>query len=84
MSRIMMTLALVLTIAVPALATEYRVKPGAPNKVVFVSKAATESFEGKTDKIEGTLTFDPASAVDSVAVQLAVDMNATSITIRRR
>jgi len=84
MSRIMMTLALVLTIAVPALATEYRVKPGAPNKVVFVSKAATESFEGKTDKIEGTLIFDPASAVDSVAVQLTVDMKSLDTGIGKR
>ncbi|HEU4929675.1 MAG TPA: YceI family protein [Candidatus Krumholzibacteria bacterium] len=84
MTRILLTSALALMIAVPALATEYRVKPGAPNKVVFVSKAATETFEGKTDRIEGHITFDPASAVDTVIVELDVDMKSLDTGIGKR
>ena len=84
MSRTLMTFALALMLAVPALATEYRVKAGAPNKVVFVSKAATETFEGKTDKIDGTITFDPASPVDSVMVQLDVDMKSLDTGLGKR
>jgi polyisoprenoid-binding protein YceI len=84
MNRILVTFALALTLAIPALATEYRVKPGAPNKVVFVSKAATESFEGKTNRIEGHITFDPAGVVDTVIVQLDVDMKSLDTGIGKR
>lgn len=84
MSRTLITFALALMLAVPALATEYRVKAGAPNQVKFVSKAATETFEGKTDKIEGHITFDPASAVDTVTVHLDVDMKSLDTGIGKR
>jgi polyisoprenoid-binding protein YceI len=52
--------------------------------VKFISKAATETFEGKTDKIEGHITFDPANPVDSVMVQLDVDMKSLDTGLGKR
>jgi polyisoprenoid-binding protein YceI len=55
-------------------AAEFVVKPGKPNEVVFTSKAATETFQGKTDKIQGRIVVDPAQVKDSVTVELEVDL----------
>ncbi len=84
MKRFLWTIALVVWAAAPAFATEFRVKPGTPNKVVFVSKAASETFEGKTDRIEGHITVDPASPIDTVRVQLDVDMKSLDTGIGKR
>lgn len=74
----------VLLISTASSAAEFAVKPGAPNKVVFVSKAATETFEGKTDKLKGTIMVDPAGVGDSVTVRLEVDMASLDTGIGKR
>jgi polyisoprenoid-binding protein YceI len=65
-------------------AAEFRVKPGSPNQVVFTSKAATETFQGKTDQIEGTISVDPALVQDSVTVNLTVDLTRLKTGIGKR
>jgi len=70
--------------ATPVVAAEFVVKAGAPNKVVFISKAATETFDGKTDRIEGRIVVDPASVGDSVTVQLEVDLASLETGIGKR
>lgn len=65
-----------LVIAVPAVATSatFAVRSGGGTRVVFVSKAPTETFEGKTNRMEGTLTLDPGAVGDSITVHLEVDL----------
>jgi polyisoprenoid-binding protein YceI len=70
--------------ATPALAARFAVKAGAPNQVVFVSKAATETFEGKTDRLSGIIDVDPAGVGDSVTVHLEVDMASLDTGIGKR
>src|SRR5262249_35301352 len=57
-----------------ARAAVFNVRPGGDSKVVFTSKAPTETFQGKTDRMEGTLTLDPAAVGDSITVHLEVDL----------
>jgi polyisoprenoid-binding protein YceI len=57
-----------------ARATEFVVHAGGDSKVVFTSKAVTESFEGKTNRLEGTLSLDTGAIGDSLTVHLAVDL----------
>jgi polyisoprenoid-binding protein YceI len=71
-------------ISVPARAAEFVVKAGPPNKVVFISKAATETFEGKTDRIDGRIVVDPAGVQDTVVVRLEVDMASLDTGIGER
>jgi polyisoprenoid-binding protein YceI len=67
-----------------ALAAEFVVRPGGGNKVVFVSKASIESFEGKTDRVEGRLTFDPSAIGDSLTAHLEVDLASLDTGIAKR
>lgn len=75
MRRLLVLLVLALG-ALPSwgLAATFTVRPGGDTKVVFVSKAPTETFEGKTNRMEGTLTLDPSAVGDSITVHLEVDM----------
>jgi polyisoprenoid-binding protein YceI len=57
-----------------ARAATFVVKPGAGTRVVFTSKATTETFEGKTDRLEGRIDLDPAAIGDSVTVHLECDL----------
>src|SRR5262249_4242603 len=57
-----------------ARAAVFNVKPGPDCKVVFTSKAPTETFQGKTNRMEGTLTLDPTAVGDSITVHLEVDL----------
>jgi polyisoprenoid-binding protein YceI len=57
-----------------ARAAEFVVHPGNDNRVVFVSTATMETFEGKTNRMEGHLTVNPAAIGDSIAVHLEVDL----------
>ena len=84
MKRFLIVASACLWIATSVHAAKFVVKPGAPNKVVFVSKAASESFDGKTDKISGRIVVDPASVVDTVEVQLDVDMASLDTGIGKR
>jgi polyisoprenoid-binding protein YceI len=65
-------------------AAEFVVKAGAPNEVVFTSKATTETFQGKTNKVQGKITFDPASIGDSVTVHIEVDLASLDTGIGKR
>lgn len=70
----LMLLAALVACAPPARAAGYLVKPGAGTAVVFTSKAPTETFEGRTDRMEGRLDVDPAAVGDSVTVHFEVDL----------
>ena len=59
-------------------AAVFAVKPGKDCKVVFTSKAPTETFQGKTDRMEGTLTLEPSAVGDSITVHLEVDLASLS------
>ena len=74
MRKTLMLAALLLAGAASARAATFVVKPGAGTQVVFTSKATTETFEGKTDKMEGRIDVDPAAVGDSVTVHLEVDL----------
>lgn len=67
-------------------AATFLVHAGGGNKVVFVSKATMEKFEGKTDHIDGRIEVDPARLGDSAAVHFEVDLASldTGIAIRNR
>jgi polyisoprenoid-binding protein YceI len=67
-----------------ALAAEFVVRPGGGSKVVFVSRASIESFEGKTDRVEGRLTIDPAAIGDSLTAHLEVDLASLDTGIAKR
>ncbi|HEU4364437.1 MAG TPA: YceI family protein [Candidatus Krumholzibacteria bacterium] len=82
--RIVQVLIVTLAFARPVSAAEFVVKAGAPNKVVFTSKAATETFDGKTDRMSGSIVVDPASVGDSVAVRIVVDLASLDTGIGKR
>lgn len=65
-------------------AAEFVVRPGGDTKVVFASKASIESFEGKTNKMEGRLTLDPSNPGDSITVHLEVDLASLDTGIAKR
>jgi polyisoprenoid-binding protein YceI len=65
-------------------AGEFVVRPGGENKVVFVSKATVEGFEGKTKQLEGRLALDPANLGDTVSVHLEVDLASLDTGIAKR
>lgn len=67
-----------------ATAGEFLVRPGGENKVVFVSKATIEGFEGKTSRLEGSITVDPAGVGDSITVHLGVDLTSLDTGIAKR
>lgn len=82
--RVMGTWIACLLLAVAARAAEFVVKPGSPNQVVFTSKAATETFQGKTDQVQGHIIFDPAQVTDSVTVRVEVDLTSLDTGIGKR
>jgi polyisoprenoid-binding protein YceI len=70
-----------LSVAIPAIAcslagaAQFEVRAGEKgNRVVFVSKAAMESFEGATDQVSGDIEADLAHLADSVRVRIEVDL----------
>ncbi len=65
-------------------AAEFRVKPSKETKVVFVSRAAMEKFEGKTNQLSGTIELDPAALGDSATVRFEVDMASLDTGIKMR
>jgi len=54
--------------------------------VEFVSKAAMETFKGKTRAVSGTLRLDPAALVDTLTISISVDLASldTGIALRNR
>jgi polyisoprenoid-binding protein YceI len=75
---------LCLLLAPAARAGTFVVSPGDPNQVVFVSKAATESFEGKTNRMSGTVVVDSSSVGDSITVHIEVDLASLDTGIGKR
>jgi polyisoprenoid-binding protein YceI len=73
-----------LLLATSARTAQFVVKGGSPNEVVFTSKAATESFQGKTNQMTGTITVDPAQVGDSVAVHIEVDLTTLDTGLTKR
>jgi polyisoprenoid-binding protein YceI len=63
---------------------DYAVHAGKECKVVFVSRAANEKFEGKTDRLEGRLSVDPAALGDSATFHFEVDMASLDTGIKMR
>ena len=85
----MMLLALLLLAAPRALAAPqtFTVATGDEAcEVKFTSKAAMESFDGKTRMISGRVTLDPAALGDSLVIAMDVDMTTldTGIALRNR
>jgi polyisoprenoid-binding protein YceI len=69
-----------------ASAARYEIVPGGKNRVTFVSKATMETFDGHTDRVRGTVEFDPADLADSARVHVEVDLASldTGIELRNR
>jgi polyisoprenoid-binding protein YceI len=68
------TAAVLVLAACVARAEDFVVHSGGDSKVVFTSRAMTESFEGKTNRMEGTLSVNPGAVGDSISVHLEVDL----------
>ena len=84
MRRALMVLAATLAPLAPAAATEFAVRPGGENKVVFVSQAPIETFEGRTNRMQGRIVVDPAGVTDSITVHLEVDLASLDTGIAKR
>ena len=84
LKRIIILAALFSLLAAAAHAARFVVKPGKPNEVVFTSKAASESFQGRTDQMSGSIAVDPAQVGDSVAVRIEVDLKSLNTGIGKR
>ncbi len=70
-----------------ASAERFEFVPGAAdNTASFQSRAAVESFEGKTHQVSGWIECDPAALGDSATVQVAIDLASldTGIDLRNR
>lgn len=84
MRIVLAALALAIAWASPSSAAKFVVKPGGSNKVVFVSQAPTEKFEGKTNRLDGWLALDMDGLGDSINVHLEVDMASLDTGIAKR
>lgn len=86
MKRVIVLTALIVAMLEPARGAcgEYSVHPGKESKVVFVSKAAMEKFEGKTDRLEGRISVDPAALGDSATFHFEVDAASLDTGIKMR
>lgn len=86
MRRSLIVLAILL--ATPALvpAAQFIVQPGGKNKVVFVSKATMERFQGETDRLLGRIEVEPSALGTKIGVHLEVDLTTldTGIAMRNR
>jgi len=63
---------------------DYAVRPGKECRVIFTSKAAMEKFEGKTDRLEGNISVDPAALGDSATFHFEVDVASLDTGIKMR
>lgn len=80
----LIALAFSLLAAPMARAAVHEVRPGGATRVVFVSKAPTETFEGRTSRMQGTIDLDPAAVGDSVHFRLEVDVRTLDTGSRLR
>ena len=84
MRNFSMTIVLALALATPVGAADFVVAPGKGTEVVFTSKAPTETFEGRTNRMEGRIRLDPGAVGDSVTVHLEVDLGSLDTGSRMR
>jgi len=84
MKRSLLVLLILMAAPRTAWTTVFVVTPGGDNKVTFVSKAAMESFEGKTNKLSGRIEADPARLADSATVHFEVDLASLDTGIAKR
>ena len=82
--RILCTMALGLAFADLAGAGVFTVKPGGDSKVVFASHAPIEAFEGKTDRLTGSIRVDPGAVGDSVTAHFEVELASLDTGKRKR
>ena len=85
--RTLTILAVLLAVAMhAAAATTFRIQPGKPNLVRFVSKAPLETFEGKTHQVQGHVVLDPAALGDSIDAVVEVDLASldTGLSLRNK
>jgi polyisoprenoid-binding protein YceI len=75
---------LTLVLAGAAGAAEFVVRPGDDTQVVFVSRASIESFEGKTNRLEGWLQVEPTAVGDSITAHFEVDLASLDTGIKMR
>jgi polyisoprenoid-binding protein YceI len=64
----------------------FAITPGVENKVVFASRATLENFQGKTNQVSGSITFDSLAIGDSVSTRIEVDLSSldTGIPLRNK
>ena len=87
MSRILSRLliaAMAAGFATTATAVEFTIQPGGASQIEFVSKAPMETFGGKTKKVSGEVSLDPAQVADSIAVSVHVDMASLDTGVEMR
>ena len=84
MKRLLLAMGILAAGARATSAGEFVVRPGGENKVVFVSKATIEGFEGRTKQLEGHLVLDPENLGDTVSVHLEVDLASLDTGIAKR
>jgi polyisoprenoid-binding protein YceI len=82
--RLVAVVGLLVAAAGSARAADFVVRPGGDSKVVFVSEATMETFEGKTSRLDGRIALDPAALGDSITVHLEADMASLDTGIARR
>jgi len=85
--RILTLVAVLLASSVhAAAAANFRIQPGKPNLVRFVSKAPLETFEGKTTEVQGQVALDPAALGDSIDAVVEVDLASldTGLSLRNK
>lgn len=67
-------------------AADFRIHPGTPSRVEFVSKAPMETVTGRTQQVSGEVRLEPDSLGDSLQVRVEVDLASldTGIDLRDR
>ncbi len=83
---LLLAASLALAGAGPATAARFTIEGGEGCLVRFESKAAVESFDGRTDRVSGWIECDPAALGDSARFEVAVDLASldTGIALRNR
>ena len=65
-------------------ASRWEIVPGDGSRVEFESKAALESFTGRTKQVSGGCTFDPDQLAGEVELEVVVDMASFDTGLRKR
>ena len=75
--------ALLVALPLSAIPTAYPVTPGGKNVAEFHAEDTYDAFDGRTKKVSGTITADPANPAASI-VELSVDMASldTGVSLR--